>query len=194
MPPSTQTPVVSETNGSTPAARRSVAKHPLGIELVVWIPPKDDLEHHEWMLIGRHLGTISRCSQWWLGDWVSYGTARWGEKYSDAARATGYDSRSLANMVSVAHAFPPSRRRDNLTWSHHAALAGLTPSEQDKWLDRAGAERLSVADLRTELRSQRRLAVPSSNAHEGRQVFVVVCPQCKESIRVDKRTRSAVGG
>lgn len=171
-------------NGSTLIAR-APTQHPLGIGPATWTPPKDELVHGEWMLIGRHLGAISRCSQWWIGDWVRYGTARWGEKYSDAARATGYDPRSLANMASVAHAFPASRRRDNLTWSHHAAVVALRADEQDRWLDRAILERLSVADLRIELRGQKRLN-KSTQSQSDTPALLVVCPQCKEHIRVSR--------
>jgi len=183
----------SQANGnskSTTQIARSPTRHVLGIGPVVWMPPKDDLIHGEWMLIGRHLGAISRCSQWWIGDWVLYGTAKWGEKYSDAARATGYDPRSLANMASMAHEFPSSRRRDNLTWSHHAAAAGLDASEQDRWLDRAAAERLSVADLRLELRKHRLLATAGPRQRQkGGQTVVIICPQCQEKITIDKRTQ-----
>jgi hypothetical protein len=96
---------------------------------------------------------VTRCNQWWLGDWVRYGAEKWGEKYTQAAKITGYDPRSLANMASIAAAFDSSRRRDDLTWSHHVAVAGLPAGEQERWLDRAAAEGLSVADLRTELRA-----------------------------------------
>jgi hypothetical protein len=103
--------------------------------------------------VGKRLGGISRCNQWWLGDWVRYGADRWGEKYTQAAKITGYDPRSLANMASIATSFESSRRRDDLTWSHHVAVAALPEAEQETWLDRAAAEGFSVADLRTELRA-----------------------------------------
>jgi hypothetical protein len=35
----------------------------------------------------------------------------------------------------VAHAFVGSRRRENLSFSHHAAVAALSPEEQDRLLD-----------------------------------------------------------
>jgi hypothetical protein len=59
-------------------------------------------------------------------------------------------------MASLASQFDSSRRRDNLTWCHHAAVASLRSEEQEIWLDRAIALRLSVADLRIELKSARR--------------------------------------
>jgi hypothetical protein len=73
-----------------------------------------------------------------------------------------------------------SRRRDNLTWSHHAVVAALDPDEQDRWLDMAAAERLSVADLRIELRS-----VERQRGGQGRtyadpvdDARGFICPRC----------------
>lgn len=163
-------------------ARDAIAS---GKGAIAWVP-KSELDRPEWILIGRRLGRIGRCNQWWLGDWLRYGSAKWGEKYSAAARITGYDPRSLANVASLASAFPLSRRRDNLTWSHHATVAGLPVEEQDKWLDRAEEERLSVADLRVELRA---LQGPDSRAEEGGEPAVEeqsqVCPRCGYRMEVE---------
>jgi hypothetical protein len=142
-------------------------------------------------MVGRRLGGISRCNQWWLGDWVRYGAEKWGEKYTQAAKITGYDPRSLANMASISTAFKSSRRRDDLTWSHHVAVAALSEEEQESWLDRAAAEALSVADLRTELRAAPKRgkdALPAAGVElgaspgegvEGREDEPeILCPQC----------------
>jgi hypothetical protein len=148
---------------------------------VAW-QPKKNLARHEWLLTGRRLGGISRCNQWWLGDWVRYGTAKWGDKYTQVARVTGYDPRSLANMASISAAFEMSRRREDLAWSHHVAVAALSRQAQDEWLDRAAREKLSVADLRTELRAVRKgekCSVPPEDRSEmfGGELGVV-CPRC----------------
>jgi hypothetical protein len=121
---------------------------------VAWVP-QSELGQAEWLAAGRRLGAIGRCSQWWIGDWIRYGTSRWGEKYAEAARVTGYDVASLRNMAWVASQFDLSLRSDKLTWSHHVLLAPLESEEQEYWLDRAQHERLSVADLRLELRASR---------------------------------------
>jgi len=101
-----------------------------------------------------------------------------------AARITGYDAHSLRNMVWISSRFEPSRRRDNLTWSHHASVATLDPDAQNEWLDRAVADRLSVSDLRIELRSARENGADSSKSdgalespETARAVFIT-CPQC----------------
>jgi hypothetical protein len=149
--------------------------------LIAW-SPKGELEHPEWLLVGRRLSAIGRSSQWWIGDWLLYGARKWGEKYGEAARITGYDVGSLRNMASLASQFGPSRRRDKLTWCHHAAVASLDRDEQDYWLERSTALRLSVADLRLELRTARGArARPADGEREPSSTSVreeLLCPNC----------------
>jgi hypothetical protein len=152
---------------------------------VTWTASRE-LAYPEWLAAGRRIGAMGRASNWWIGDWIRYGTERWGEKYVDAARLTGYDIHSLRNMAYIASRFQSSLRRDDLTWSHHALLAALDQSEQRGWLDRASAERLSVADLRTELRSAQRAQRQSpdsrSQTRDGTPADEQsVCPTCGHS-------------
>jgi hypothetical protein len=148
---------------------------------VAW-QPRDEVEPAEWLAMGQRLGAIGRCSQWWIGDWIRYGTARWGERYAEAARVTGYDVASLRNMAWVASRFDLSLRSDKLSWSHHVLLAPLEPDEQRRWLSRAERERLSVADLRLELRSARGEEKPGSPPGGSGSTRVVeaadTCPHC----------------
>jgi hypothetical protein len=143
--------------------------------------PAGELGFEEWVVAGRKLGTISRGSQWWLADWMLYGSARWGEKYVVAARVTGYDSHTLRNMAYVARSVDLSRRRDNLSWSHHAEVSALDPDEQDAWLDLASREGMSVSDLRIELRTARRREERSESGTPSpsmAQTSRVKCPEC----------------
>jgi hypothetical protein len=162
------------------------ARRPAGaISRIAWIP-QSDLEHSAWLATGRRLGAIGRCSQWWIGDWVRYGSARWGEKYVEAARVTGYDVASLRNMAWVASRFDLSLRNDKLTWSHHVLLAPLDAEAQQEWLRRASEERLSVADLRLELRALREGGrKASSGSAEGGDGSdgIAVCPHCGHTLR-----------
>jgi len=112
----------------------------------------------DWAHQGRWLGALGRACHWWIGDWIRYGNARYGEKYDAAVRLTGYDVQSLMNMAYVASRFEISRRREKLSWSHHAELAALEPSDQHRWLDRAESEGLSVGRLREERRRAQRMA------------------------------------
>jgi hypothetical protein len=157
-------------------------RHRIGISAIGWAAPIEDMRHPDWVSAGRQLGAMGRGSNWWVGDWIRYGTARWGEKYVEAARITGYDVHSLRNMAYVASRFELSLRRDNLTWSHHALLAALEPDQQVYWLDRAATQNMSVADLRLELRSVRRVSKRATDLtapQSERDVESdIVCPNC----------------
>jgi hypothetical protein len=154
---------------------------------VAW-SPDENIAVSDWIRAGQRLGAMTRCSQWWLGDWVRYGTRRWGEKYKEASRITGYDVHSLRNIAYVARQVEPSRRRDDLTWSHHAEVSSLDPPEQDRWLELASAEKMSVSDLRVELRAVRRknkaLEVPAASRSPKEIAGRVMCPECEHEFEV----------
>lgn len=126
-----------------------------GNTLIAW-RPNHELDIREWAAAGRRIGAVGRCIQWLLGDWIAYGSSKFREKYVRAAKITGYDTQSLMNMVYVASRFSVSRRRENLSWSHHEAVAALQHTDQSHWLDQAVEHRWSVADLRMMPRSARR--------------------------------------
>lgn len=169
---------------------------------VAWAPNRE-LDAHEWAAAGRRIGAVGRCIQWLLGDWIAYGNAKFGERYARAGKITGYDTQTLMNMVYVASRFPVSRRRENLSWSHHETLAGLESDEQDRWLDQATAHRWSVADLRMMVRASRSgraapeghrevesIDAENSAADEGRAAdpvqAMVACPRCGEAVSLDE--------
>ncbi len=158
-----------------------------------WVAPQG-LDRSTWILQGRHLGELSRKSNWLVGDWLRFGTAEWGEKYTLAARITGHDPHSLENMVYVASHVDISLRRENLSWSHHFLVAALDPDAQAHWLDIATERRMSVNDLRIELKAAHRSvkAVPDtieSSTGEG-TTSPVVCPQCGFELQTDPVKRS----
>jgi hypothetical protein len=189
LPTVATTSVVSRGRAAT-LPRRS----PGSLSPTAW-RPRQDLALADWAQQGRWLGALGRTCKWWIGDWIRYGNARYGEKYDAAARLTGYDPQSLMNMAYVASRFDISRRREKLSWSHHAELAALEPADQQKWLDRAESEGLSVRRLRDERRrAQQQLAHPKPEVgvapvspgrfqSEPRQKpravrSEVVCPDC----------------
>jgi hypothetical protein len=176
--PASVSPAPSAAAPQTARARRRLA---LG-----WEPPHD-LDRAGWLSAGTSLAEFGRVNNWWLGDWIRYGTARWGEKYVEAAKLTGLDSKTLRNIAYVASRFDLSRRRDNLTWTHHAEVAALRPEQQEEWLDRALTQRMSPGDLRLELRSRMR-ATSSSDEPEGDPTeectSTVACPHCGGEVPV----------
>jgi hypothetical protein len=160
---------------ASPAASRPVDRR----LRIGWQPPAT-MDHPEWVAAGRRFREYGHIN-WWLGDWLRYGTARWGEKYVEASRITGLEPKTLRNIVYVASAFELSRRRDNLTWSHHAEVAGLKEHEQEMWLERAIVERLSQSDLRIELRATLRGTRDNPKeleADPAGNCLLSVCPRC----------------
>jgi hypothetical protein len=141
---------------SPTVAQSAKASHKRGSPSVVaWTAPKD-MDKPTWVMAGRRLGALGRVSNWLIGDWVREGVARWGERYAEASKITGFDPHSLRNMAYVASRFDSSLRRDNLTWSHHALIAALELKHQVYWLDRAAELKWSVSDLRTMMRTESR--------------------------------------
>jgi hypothetical protein len=160
------------------------------ISAVAW-SPEEELDHPSWVAVGYRLGAISRCNQWWVGDWLRYGARRWGEKYTEAARITGYDPATLRNIAWVTSRFDVSLRNDSLTWSHHVLLASLPERTKRRyWLERSKAERLSVSDLRIELRAsqqhQSSSREPRVKATSERRVATrsLACPNCGHRLSV----------
>jgi hypothetical protein len=151
------------------------------LNLIAWAP-SGDMDQPAWIKAGIRLGALSRSSNWWVGDWLRYGTAEWGAKYTAAAKITGYDPHSLENMVYVAGRFDISLRRENLSWSHHFLVAALEPDARSYWLDFATTHCLSVSDLRTELRAARRSASVTPDSDDilagDRVAAHAICPQC----------------
>lgn len=168
-----------------PAGKPARTQRPRRRLAVVWIP-SENMEHQDWVAVGRSLGEWGRVSNWWVGDWLRYATTRWGEKYVEAAKITGVDAKTLRNIAYVASRFDLSRRRDNLTWTHHAEVAALEPDKQDEWLDRAIHDRLSATDLRLELRTLARVGRPTGRngcAPDGASdPEGIVCPQCGHNL------------
>jgi hypothetical protein len=166
---------------------------------VGWVA-EPDMEKRVWVMHGRRIARMDSATNWWIGDWMRYGTARYGEKYEVAATITGYESKTLMNMAFVSSRFAVQRRRAHISWSHHAELAGLPLDDQDDWLARLEHEPMSVRSLRQELKLKANRVpravdmgqeAPPAEPHES------VCPYCgrllpRESAEPKRRTeRSA---
>jgi hypothetical protein len=115
----------------------------------------DRLPSAEWVRIGQQICLIADASCWWLGDWLVYGQDKFPDRYRRAMVGTALDYQTLRNYAWVARRFAPSRRRDSLSFQHHAAVAALAEPDQDLWLVRAAAFGWSLRQLRTHLQQAR---------------------------------------
>jgi hypothetical protein len=114
------------------------------------------LTFDDWLGAGRQISTIASASAWWLGDWLNYGERTYGQRYRTALDLTPFDYKTLRNYAWVARRVEMSRRRDNLSFQHHAEVAALPEAEQDLWLRRAEKLRWSRNRLRGQLTQHRR--------------------------------------
>lgn len=108
-----------------------------------------------WQDAGPKLFRIVDSSAWCLGDWLVYGQDRYDDRYRVAIDDAGLDYQTLRNYAWIARKFDISRRRDKLSFQHHAEVASLDPELQDVWLDRAEEYGWSRNQLRRQLRSAR---------------------------------------
>lgn len=152
------------------------------VSAVAWIP-SPDMDESRWLAYGKQIGRAGNGTSWWIGDWLRFGFGRFGEKYTLAARITGYDEQTLMNYAYVASRIPVPQRHPQVSWSHHAEVAKLDRDAQARWLERVADDRLSVKELRRALRSGRLrqsgqgLPVPDAGDED-------VCPTCRRPLAV----------
>ena len=114
----------------------------------------------EWVSVGQDLLRVSSASAWWLGDWLVYGQRAYRQRYMAALESTPLDYQTLRNYAWVARHVEMSRRRDKLSFQHHAEVAALPPDEQHRWLERAEERGWSRNELRRRLAAERRPGAP----------------------------------
>lgn len=134
-----------------------------------------DVTKDEWMDVFKALKQVEGCVQFWIGDCLAYRQQKWG-MYDDIIEETGYDKQTLKNLKSVSENVPSTVRLPDLSFTHHAEVAKLTPEKQELFLNKAVEEKLSVRELRNEIRKDK-YKLNESNLPEGKyRVFYVDPP------------------
>lgn len=109
----------------------------------------EDTTVEGWAEVLRTLGAISRHHQWWIGDALVFGEKHFGDDVSaQVAEELSLEPHTLVNYRWVAASVEASRRRDDLSWSHHAEVARLAKQTQRDVLKRAAKEGWTVRQLR----------------------------------------------
>lgn len=136
----------------------------LGIELT-----DPELPFDRWVALGQGLGNVHRWTQWALGDWLNFGEALYGEqayaaldgphadRYNIAHRSTGLAPGTLMNYASTCTRVARSRRRPELSFDAHTAVAKLEADEQTAWLQKAVDKGWGRDELRAEIKSAKGL-------------------------------------
>lgn len=95
------------------------------------------LTYEQWQSVGEALADIHKKSfmffMWAWGDWLQYGEARYGEKYSQAMGRTGLAERTLTNYVWLAKATPKDLRGlPDLGQSHYERVVKIKDPEMKR--------------------------------------------------------------
>tara|TARA_R110000744_G_scaffold271950_2_gene384988 strand:- start:211 stop:858 length:648 start_codon:yes stop_codon:yes gene_type:complete len=137
-----------------------VPHRPAALKGMEYQPP-DQQTYDEWERDGKLLRTMHHNLPWLLGDWLNYGQAAFGEKYSQALDQWDFEIDTLYHYSMVAAGFPAARRRTStsstgfqLTWTHYRRLLSMAEIDQEVWLGRAFRESLSVRELDQAIRAQ----------------------------------------
>ena len=128
---------------------------------------KGSITKDDWLNFGERLSQLKDSIQWILGDWANLGLEHaedWIEdsdeeleqlsdelpdgKYRVLLMSTPYAYKTLRNFAYVAGQIPMPRRRDTLSFTHHAEVAPRNAEEQEALLERAEQENLSTRQLR----------------------------------------------
>lgn len=111
-----------------------------------------DLSYETYEALCVWLGRAHEAVRFAIGDAIRLGEKLYGEKAYQAIELIHLSEKGRMEYVRVAEKVPRSARRDDLSWSHHRAVATLPPKEQKRWLRKAAEEDLSHHELREALR------------------------------------------
>jgi hypothetical protein len=114
----------------------------------------EGLDFEAWERGVGALLSMARSISFWLGDALVYGEDHFaeGDQYAAAIEMSGLELSTLRNAVSVCRSVARSRRRESLSYSHHAAVASLDPTPQERMLDKAEARGWTHKQLRGAVR------------------------------------------
>jgi N6-adenosine-specific RNA methylase IME4 len=113
---------------------------------------RNGLPYEQWEAIGIALQRLEQSIQFALGDWLNYGDVTYGEKYAQAIEQTEYSYSALTEYAWVSKHVQICSREQNLTFSHHKAVAPCEPEEQVFILNWAAENNASVSATRQKVR------------------------------------------
>jgi len=133
----------------------------------------------EWKEIGKGLSFINGSVQIWIGDWARFGNKKgWyidSKVYDELEEITGYSRKSIQDFKYVAEKTSSIRIEDDKQYSfgHLQQVASLPPEKQVEFLNKASEEKLSVRELREEIKKDTRkeLVTPEIPANKYQVIY-----------------------
>lgn len=109
----------------------------------------------QWASLMFTFNTMAQSSPFWRGDLYLKGEEWFGEDRATSIFEPGpWNLKTWQNNASVCRHVEPSRRREELSYSHHAEVAYLDPALQEQYLQTAIDNMLNVRQLRELVRSE----------------------------------------
>src|SRR3972149_5875029 len=110
----------------------------IGLKLTDPDLPLEDFSQLCWML-----GRFHEAVRFAIGDAILIGEKMYGEEAFQAFESLNLSEEGKREYLRVSERVPRSRRRRDLSWSHHRAVAALEPAAQRDWLKKASEEGMS---------------------------------------------------
>ena len=141
---------------STPAVQEDWDLSSIGLRL-----SDPDLPFARFEELCFMLGRFHEAVRFAIGDAILIGEKLYGEEAFQAFEALHLSEDGRREYLRVSERVPRSRRRKDLSWSHHRAVAALEPQAQKDWLKRASEEGMSHHEMRDALRNGETARSPS---------------------------------
>lgn len=113
---------------------------------------RPDLPYDQFEALCVLLGKMHEAVRFAIGDTIVLGEELYREEAYQAIEQMGLSVDARREYVRVAQRVPRSIRRDDLSWSHHRAIAPMKPKEQKRWLKVAADQQMSHHALREAIR------------------------------------------
>lgn len=114
----------------------------------------DGLRFNAWESVLKALLQLEDSVVWWVADAAAYGERWYRKDYGPALDR--YERETLWNLSRVARAVETSRRREDLSFSHHVEVGSLDPDMQTAFLADAFEENWSHKELRARVQEFKR--------------------------------------
>lgn len=111
---------------------------------------------NEWIEAGTTLRELHNSVLWWVGDWLRFGKAHFGEQHSQALGGCGYSIDMLRRAENVSGFYSRESRFSGLSWTHHRIAMRTTDARS--WLDRAEKEQWSSRRLQEEITASNKVS------------------------------------
>ncbi len=143
----------------------------------------DTITLPEWKELGQALKQVEGCVQFWIGDWARFGdkkgfTGKYTDPkvYDELEEITGLNRQTIQDYKWTTDKVDSSLRKEDLSFNHYKEVAKLPPAKQETFLKRASDEKLSVRDLREEIKKDQVKITNNTEIPKGKYQVIYADP------------------